>query len=124
MSKAPLRSRARLVGVVYLLYFVTAVLGGLLVKGIAVHDNAAATANNFIAHEVLVRAASAMGLVSLAMYLVLTAMFYELFRPVSRGLSLLATLFSVTACTIQAFGNVSLAPLQVLGGSRGGFQLE
>ncbi len=94
MSEAPLHSRARLLGVVYLLYFVTAVSGGLLVKGLAVHGDAAATAHNFAAHEIAVKAASAMGLVSLAFYLVLTALFYELFRPVSRRLSLLATLFS------------------------------
>ncbi len=124
MSKAPLRSRARLVGVVYLLYFVTAVLAGLLVKGLAVHGDAAPPANNFTAYGVLVRTASAMGLVSLAMYLVLTAMFYELFRPVSRTLSLLATLFSVTACAIQAFGDVFLAPLQVPAGNLGGFQVQ
>ena len=124
MSEAPLCSRARLLGVVYLLYFVTAVSGGLLIKGFVVHGDAATTAHNFAAHEIAARAASAMGLVSLALYLVLTALFYELFQPVSRRLSLLATLFSVAACAIQAFGDVLLAPLQVLAGSQGGFGVE
>ncbi|NYF80186.1 DUF4386 domain-containing protein [Granulicella arctica] len=124
MSETPLRSRARLLGFVYLLYFVAAIWGGLLVKGFTVQGDAVATAHNFAVHQVAVRAASAMGLVSIALYLVLTALFYELFRPVSRRLSLIATLLSVAACTIQAFGDVFLAPLQMLAGSQGGFEME
>jgi hypothetical protein len=48
-----------------------------------------------------------------------TALFYDLFRPVSRSLSLLAAFFSLVGCTIQAFGSLfQLTPLVVLGGGQ------
>jgi len=119
MSVAPQHSRSRFLGIVYFLYFITAISGGLLVKGLAVHGDPVATAHNLAAHEVTMRSGSAIGLVSLVLYLALTTLFYELLRPVSRRVSLLATLLSVTACTIQALSDVFLAPLQMLAGSQG-----
>ena len=124
MHELPLLSRARLLGVVYLLYFVTAVLGGILVRGLVVHGDAAATAHNFQTHEGLVRASSALGLVSILLYLWLTALLYELLLPVGRRLSLLAMLLSVTACGIQAFGDVFLAPLQIPAASQSAVPVE
>jgi hypothetical protein len=111
-----LRFRARMIGVVYLLYFVTAILGEFFLKGLVVADNAAATAHNILAHEALFQLGSAVGLIATALYIVLAALFYELFRPVNRSLSLLAAFFSLTGCAIQAFGGIfqlaSLAALQ------------
>jgi hypothetical protein len=105
------RSHARILGALYLLYFVTAVSGELLVKGLAVHGDAAATARNFAAHQFAVKASSALGLISIVEYLALTALFYALFQFVSHRLSLLSTLLSVTACATQALSNVFLVPL-------------
>jgi Domain of unknown function (DUF4386) len=96
----------------------------LLVKGFTVHGDAAATAQNFAAHEVAARASSALGLVSIGLYLALTALFYELFRLVSRRLSLVAMLLSVTACSIQAVGDVFLAQLQMGAVGQAGFGMS
>jgi hypothetical protein len=47
-----------------------------------------------------------------------TTLFYELFKPVNRSLSLVAAFFSLVGCAILAFGGLfQLAPLVVLGGS-------
>jgi hypothetical protein len=60
----------------------------------------------------------ATGLVATAGYIALTALFYGLFKPVNRSLSLLAAFFSLVGCAILAFASLfQIAPLVVLGGS-------
>jgi Domain of unknown function (DUF4386) len=110
---------ARIIGVVYLLYFLAAIVGVLLVRGIVVSGDAAATANNILAHEPLFRSGFAISLIGTAIYVAVTAFFYHLFKPVNRSLALLATLFSLVGCAVQASGSLfQIAPLVVLGGSR------
>lgn len=55
IAEASPHPKARITGVVYLLYFLTAVVGELLLKGLVVEGDAAATANNILAHESLFR---------------------------------------------------------------------
>jgi hypothetical protein len=109
---------ARITGVVYLLYFLTAVLGEFFLKGLVVDGDAAATATNILAHQPLYRLGLATGLIATACYIAVTTLFYELFKPVNRSLSLVAAFFSLVGCAILAFGGLfQLAPLVVLGGS-------
>jgi hypothetical protein len=118
IAAASNRPHARVVGFVYLLFFVTAISGALLARGIVVPADAEATAKNIMAHETLFRAGSALGLLSTATYLVLTALLYLLFKPVSKTLSLVAAFTSVAGCAIQSVGNVfQLAPSVLLSGS-------
>src|ERR1700683_1313986 len=118
-AEASPRPRARITGVVYLFYFLTAVLGVFFMGGIVVDGDAAATATNLLAHESLFRLGLATGLVATAGYIALTALFYGLFKPVNRSLSLLAAFFSLVGCAILAFASLfQLAPLVVLGGSQ------
>jgi Domain of unknown function (DUF4386) len=119
IAEASPRPRARITGVVYLLYFLTAVLGEFFIRGLVVSGDAAATATNILAHEPLFRLGLAVGLIATACYIAVTALFYNLFKPVNRSLSLLAAFFSLVGCAIQAFGSLfQLAPLVVLGGSQ------
>jgi hypothetical protein len=78
--------RGRLTGVVYLLYFLMAILAQLL------------TGRNFDFF------ANATNLISIGFYLALTLLFYGMFKPVSRGLSLLAALFSLAGCVVMGLG--------------------
>jgi hypothetical protein len=50
-------------------------------------DNAAATATNIMAHEPLFRWGFAADIIAFASYIALTALLYELFKPVNRSLS-------------------------------------
>ncbi len=84
------RPRARITGVVYLLYFLTAISAVLFVKGLVVSGDAAATANNILAHEPSFRLGFAVGLIGTALYIALTVLFYDLFKPVNSRVSLLA----------------------------------
>jgi hypothetical protein len=119
IAEASSHPKARITGVVYLLYFLTAVVGELLLNGLVVEGDAAATANNILAHEPLFRVGLGIGLISIVCYIAVTALFYDLFKPVNRSLSLLAAFFSLVGCAILAFASLfRLAALAVLGGGQ------
>jgi len=103
------RPMARATGVVYLLFFLTAVLGSAFTP---------ATASNIVAHQSSFRLGFAVSLFSIAFYVAVTALLYNLFKPVNRRLALLAAFVSLVGCAIQASASVfQLAPLIVLGGN-------
>jgi Domain of unknown function (DUF4386) len=121
-GEASPRARARITGVVYLLYFLTAVLGALVAPGISglsgAFTDAAATASYILAHEASVRLGWALGLISTACYIALMALFYQLFRPVSRSLTMLAVFLGLVGCALTASGSLFLlAPWVILRGS-------
>src|SRR6266849_9467095 len=67
------------------------------------------------AHEPLFRLGFAADLIMTACYIAVTALFYDLFKPVNRSLSLLAAFFSLVGCAIGASSCLfDLAPLVVL----------
>jgi hypothetical protein len=105
----------RLIGSVWLLYFVTAMIGALLTKGIVVTADAGATGTNILSHVSMYRGGLAFDLVSNLIYLALTALLFGLFRAVNRGLALIAALFSLVGCTVQIVGGLlRVAPLVIL----------
>jgi len=110
------RPTARTIGVVYLLYFLTAVFGALLMKGVVVPTDAVATAQNLLAHESLYRSGWEVSLVANAFYIAVTALFYGLLAPVNRSLAVMMAFFSLVGCTVQIFGGLlQMAPLTILG---------
>jgi hypothetical protein len=119
IRKASPRLKARISGVVYLLEMLTAGFALSVAVRLFVSGDAAATATNILAHESLFHLGVTANLIGFACYVAVTGLFYELFRPVNRNLSLLAAFFSLVGCTV---GTVSclfeLAPLTVLGGAQ------
>jgi hypothetical protein len=119
ISEASPRLKARMAGVFYLLTFLTTgfafhVRGRLVVSG-----DAAATATNVLANERLFQLGFAADLIAVACYIAVTALFYALFKPVNRSLSLLAAFFSLVGCAIGALACLfHFAPLLVLGGAQ------
>ncbi|MBZ5597428.1 MAG: DUF4386 domain-containing protein [Acidobacteriia bacterium] len=113
------RLKARMVGVLYLLMVS---LGGLVqfARGrLVVKGDAAATAINILAHEPLFRLAFAADVLVVACSIAVTALFYSLFKPVNRSVSLLAAFFGLVGGTIQGFACLfEFAPLVVLGGTQ------
>jgi hypothetical protein len=85
------RFKARIAGVFYLLTIVT---GG---AALFVHDSLG----------------FAVSPIATASYVAVTVLFYDLFKPVSGRLSLLAACFSLAGCAIGALGLFELAPSQV-----------
>jgi hypothetical protein len=110
---------ARLAGAFYLITIIMGVFAEVFVRGaLVVRDDASATATNILAHEPLYRSGLAADLIMLACYIAVTLLFYDLFRPVGRSLSLLAAFFSLVGIAVLAVNSLNhLAPLVFLGGS-------
>ena len=111
------RQLARMAGVLYLIN----ILGGAFAIGIVpamlvVSGDAAATAHNIQAHELLYRFSLVAHLVVTVTNVPLAVIFYELFRVVNRRLALLDACFILVATAIEAAGLVNqFAPLVLLG---------
>ena len=105
-TDAATQPRPRTIGVVWLLYFAVGILSGVLINGILVKGNAAATAQNILAHASLFQAATSIDIVANAIYLVLTALLYEFFRPVNRNYALIAAFFSLAGCIVQIMADL------------------
>jgi hypothetical protein len=86
---------ARITGVVYLLYFLTAILAAVLVG------------------RKLVAYGNAINLIATAFYVVLTLLFYWTFKPVNKSLSLLAALFSLAGCVVMTLALFHLTSLPI-----------
>jgi hypothetical protein len=95
------RLKARVAGVAYLMNFAFAP-GFIAIGKFVIPGDAAATATNLLAHEALFRLGFAGNLIAIAGYITVTALFYELFKPVSRTVSFLAALFSLVGCVVLA----------------------
>jgi hypothetical protein len=59
------------------------------------------------------RLAFASGLVATACYLTVTALFYYLFKPVNRRVSLVAALFSFAGCAVGVLSPLHLVPFHI-----------
>jgi hypothetical protein len=114
IGEASLQLRARAAGAFYLLTFATGGVAAMSGNFVASGD-AAATANNILAHEPSFRLGFTAYLLVVACYVVVTALFYDLFKPVNKVVSLLAAFFSLVGCAVQgAACAFLLAPLTLL----------
>jgi Domain of unknown function (DUF4386) len=109
---------ARMAGASYLLGALTSVLGQMVVLGmLVVSGSATATAANILSHEPLFRLGFVSSLMTVPFHLVWAVLFYGLFKPVNRSVSLLAGFVMLVACTMWALSSLLyLAPLLVLQG--------
>ena len=92
-KKALRNPNARITGVVYLLYFLTAIFA------------------EFLLGRNLVTYGTAANLIATAFYMVLTLLFYGMFKPVNSSLSLLAAIFSLAGCAVMTLGYFPRASL-------------
>jgi hypothetical protein len=95
VAEASPRPGARITGSVYLLYFLTAV-----------------SAEVFVGRGRLVLF-DAVNLFADAFYIAVTLLFYYLFKPVNKGLSLLAAFFSLLGCANDVLSLLNLAPYKI-----------
>src|SRR5512137_1511990 len=87
------RLKARIAGLFEALEGLTSAGGQVLIHDrLMVRGNAAATAASLLAHERLYWLGFALSLIAVVFHIVWALLFYQLFRPVSRTVSLLAAL--------------------------------
>lgn len=101
------------------LYLITILAGGFaevfVREGLTVNGNAAVTAQHILASEQMYRFGFVADLVCILCGTLLSIIFYILFKPVNKSLSLLALLFSIVATAVMAVNLLNqLAPLILL----------
>lgn len=108
--------KARIAGVAYLITILIGIFGEAFVRGkLIVSGDAAATAANLLAHEPLFRFGFALNL--LPAYLVVTVIFFDLFKPVNRNINVLAAFCALVGTAVGTLNSLfELAPLMVLKG--------
>ena len=116
IAEASPRFKARMAGVSYLLGALTSVLGQMVVLGmLVVPASATATAADILSHESLFRLGFVASLMTVPFHLIWAVLFYGLFKPVNRSVSLLAGFVMLLGCAMWALSSLfQLAPLLVL----------
>src|SRR5713101_8915644 len=119
IAEASPRLKARIAGAFYLLTILTGVFAqGFVAERLVVSGDAAATATNILTHRGLFQAGFAVYLIEMACQVAMTALFYELFKPAGKSVSLVAAFLGLTGCVVKTFARVFyIAPLFVLGGA-------
>lgn len=119
MAEASPRVRARIAGLFYLLTILTGVFAqGFVAAKLVVSGDAAATATNILTHKSLFQVGFTVYLVEMACQITMTALFYDLLKPVSKSVSLLVAFLGLAGCVIKTLSRLFyLAPLLILGGA-------
>lgn len=114
------RSQARIAGILYLIIIVGGAFAiGYVPAAIVVPGDAAATAHNLLAHELLYRLGLAAHVIILVCNMPLALIFYDLFTVVSRRFAVLVVFFTLLGTAIESANLVSqFAPLMLLGGGQ------
>ncbi|HEV2493530.1 MAG TPA: DUF4386 domain-containing protein [Terriglobia bacterium] len=112
--------KARIAGLLYLFVIVAGVFAEIFVRQrLVVAGDAAATAHNILAHEMLYRLGFAAELLACACNMPLAFIFYDLFKVVNRSFAWLVVLFTLLGTAVEAAALLAdYAPLVLLGGSR------
>src|SRR5437868_6612825 len=111
------RSFARIAGALYLLTILTGIFAQGFVSERLISGDAAATANNILAHKGLFELGFTVYMIEMACQIATTALFYELLKPAGKSVSLVAAFLSLAGCIIKTFSRVFyLAPLFILAG--------
>jgi hypothetical protein len=111
-------SYARVAGLLYLIVIVAGIFAEIFVRGqLVVANDAAATAHNIVAREMLYRFGFAAELIEILCGVFVALIFYELFKVVNKRITLLVLFFNLVGAAIESVNLLNhLAPLTLLGG--------
>ncbi len=109
---------ARIAGGLYLIIIVGGFFAiGYVPAALVVPGNAAATAHNLQAHELLYRLGLAAHMIIIVCNIPLALIFYELFKVVNKRLALLVVFFTLVGTAVECANLLNqFAPLMLLGG--------
>ena len=105
---------ARTAGFVYFLYFVTHIISDVSRDSLIVLGDAAATANNIMAHEGLFTLTAVGDLLAAALFSLAAWALYVLLKPVNKNVALLFLLLNLAGVAIQCSSDLLLFARQLL----------
>lgn len=113
------QSYARIGGVLYLLIIAAGLFAEAFVRNrLVVRGDAAATASNITAHQLMFRLGIAADLTTFVCAVALTMILYVLLKPVNRNAALLMLMFNLVQDAVGGLNALNTyRPLQLLGGS-------
>jgi hypothetical protein len=113
------RTVARITGFLYLATIVTGIFAqGFVAERLIESGDAAKTAANILTNPSLYRLGFTVYLIEMTCQMAMTALFYDLLKPVSKPLSRIAAILGLAGCVIKTMSRVFFyAPLFALGGA-------
>jgi hypothetical protein len=110
--------QARIAGFLYLVVIVGGIFAEIFVRGrLVVHGDAAATAHNIMAHQMLYRWGFAVELFYCVCNVPVTIIFYNLFKVVNRNVTLMMVVLDIVVNTVESISLLGhFAPLLLLSG--------
>jgi len=110
------KAKARFVG----LFFLLTMVGGIVAEGfisgsLIVAGDAAATAKNILTNETLFRTGFAVYIIEMACQVVMTVLFYDLLKPVSRTLARVSLFLNISGIVIKTMSRLFyIVPVLIL----------
>jgi hypothetical protein len=111
------RVKARIAGVLYLIIIVGGIFAQIGVRGrLVVNGDAAATAQNIIAHELLYRLGFAVEVFTLLCNIPINIILYDLFKVVNKKMAMVLLFFATVGTAVEGVSVLAhYAPLVLLG---------
>jgi hypothetical protein len=112
-------TRGRILAALYLFVIIAGLTAqALIADRLVVSDDAARTAANIIANKSLYRLAFTIFMLEMVARASVSAMFYDLMKPVNRSAARIAAIIGLTGCGIKTMARLFFyAPLILLGGA-------
>jgi hypothetical protein len=119
ISETSPSTRGRILAGLYLSVIACGIIAqALIADGLVVPDDAGKTAANILANKSLYRLAYTIFMLEMVAQVVVSAMFYDLLKPVNRSLARITAIIGITGAGIKAFARLFYyAPLILLGGA-------
>jgi hypothetical protein len=112
-------TRGRILAALYLFVILCGIIAqALIANPLIVADDAAQTAANILAHQSLYRLAYTIFMVEMIAQIAVSALFYDLLKPVNRSVARLSTIIGITGAGIKTLARLLYyAPLILLSGA-------
>jgi hypothetical protein len=111
------KAKARLVGLFFLLTTVGGIIAeGFISSGLVVANDAGATARNILSNETMFRVGFAVYIIEMMCQVVMTVLFYDLMKPVSRSVARVSLFLNISGIVIKTMSRLFyVVPLLILG---------
>jgi hypothetical protein len=119
LSETSPSTRGRIIAGLYLAVIVCGVIAqAVIADGLVVRNDAVKTAANIVANTSLYRLAYTIFMIEMVAQVVVSAMFYDLLKPVNRSLARITAIIGITGAGIKTFARLFYyTPLILLSGA-------